>query len=667
MKTLLTMVAACGLAWSIQGADFEKAVNDLIPRLADTNVPARYPAQMEMQDLASDASKPGNSAAREALGKLLAAKVADPTVAQPARVWLVRQLEHMGGAEAVDALTKVMNGDDAELRECARRALEKNPSPLASTSLRNALQKNDKPAWKIGLINALGQRRDAGAVGAIAGYLDDTEIGTTAIWALGRIATPEVVNLLMPLVGKNLAAGEALSETANQMRVKGNLPVAKVIYLRLIEPGKLASVRAAALSGLAQLDAAGAEPFINQALTSNQPHLQQVAIQAAAKGGRASVKTLVDAFPKLPASAQTQILGVLDASAESTIVSASANADDGVRLAAIEAMGRVGSAASVPALLGAAGSDKAADTTAAAMALTKISGPGAPAAIVKAAGEGAGATRVVAINALAARQDRASAAVLLKGAGDTDATVRKAAFGALGKVAADADFNALAKLVLKAPTADATSALEAVAARLKDKAAAAKTLLSLVGNHDAVISAVLPALGLLGGPDALKLVVRLSASPDATVQEQALRALGNWPDFEATKTLLAVATNPQSAEPAYVLAMKGVVQLVRSLDNAPAAARADVALAAFAATRRDDEKRLLLPALATVPHPKAIAFLKPLLNDQNWKIEAGLAAASLAELLTETDKTAAKDLAGDLLKANISGSLNRRANMVMRQ
>ena len=64
---------------------------------------------------------------------------------QPARVWIVRQLEHLGAAESVPTLTKLLIEPDAELREVARRALEKNSAPMASVSLQAALRKGGRP------------------------------------------------------------------------------------------------------------------------------------------------------------------------------------------------------------------------------------------------------------------------------------------------------------------------------------------------------------------------------------------------------------------------------------------------------------------------------------------------------------------------------------------
>jgi len=236
----------------------ERAVNELIPKLADPKVESRYDAQMALQDIASNASKPGNGAARKALGKILAAKAADASVPQPARVWIVRQLEYMGGVEAVGALTKVMSGKDAEVRECARRALEKNPAPAATASLRAALEKASDATWKIGLINSLGQRADGKSVKLIAKSLGEAKTAPAAALALGNIANSRAVETLWGAFGKTPEAGEALIVAANQLAAKGDTAAARAIYQRIAEQAKSKALRAAAEFGLKKADSAKA-------------------------------------------------------------------------------------------------------------------------------------------------------------------------------------------------------------------------------------------------------------------------------------------------------------------------------------------------------------------------------------------------------------------------
>jgi HEAT repeat protein len=223
----------------------------LIGRLADEKVENRYDAQMELQNMASKASTPGNESQRKAFGKALAEKAADKSVPQPARVWIVRQLEYMGRGEAVKSLTVVMNGDDAELRECARRALEKNPEPAATSSLRSALQKADDPARKIGLMNSLGERGDTESVKLIAQELDNPKTAAAAALALGKIGTKAAADALWGSLNKIPEAGEALINVANQLAAKGD-DAADAVYRRIAGEAKSKSVVTAAEAGRAK-------------------------------------------------------------------------------------------------------------------------------------------------------------------------------------------------------------------------------------------------------------------------------------------------------------------------------------------------------------------------------------------------------------------------------
>jgi HEAT repeat protein len=667
LRNLLVLLSVCSLPLSGFGADYDTIVNDLIPKLADTNVPARYPAQMELQAVAANASKPGNAADREALGKVLAARAVDASVPQLARVWIVRQLEYMGAAEAVESLTALLNGEDAELRECARRALEKNPTPAASASLLAALAKGGDPSWRIGLINSLGWRSDAAAVSLITKCLAEKETASAAALALGRIGSPAAIDALLSARDRTAAVDEALILAANQLLAAKNATAAKAIYAKLFAPGARVATRTAALSGLIKSDPASASRYISEGLSSSEPRLQQVAVQAASKGDQEQSQILAALLPKLSSSAKAQVLGVLDASAEKQVIEAAADPDAAVRQAAMESLGRIGSAASVPVLIAIASGDVATDKPFANAALATISGQGALAALEKSAFEGPDKARVVGMSALAARKDTAVIPGLLKSVGDDNDTIKKAAFDALGKLGGDTEIEPLGKLVLTSKSPAAAGCLEAVAIRVKDKTVASQKLLALAGANDQALSELLAPLTALGGAEALAAVTKLISNTNPDLQQSAIRALSNWPDFSATKPLLEIASNSNTPETHYILAIQGIVRLVKSAEDEPAQSRAETALAAMQATRRDEEKKLVISALGSAPNPKAVAAIKALLNDAKFKMDAGAAAGNLAQALLETDKPAAKDLAAALKEANISQNLNRRADMILRR
>jgi HEAT repeat protein len=367
-------------------------------------------------------------------------------------------------------------------------------------------------------------------------------------------------------------------------------------------------------------------------------------------------------LPKLASTAKARVIAILDASAETPVIGAASDTDEAVRRAALEALGRIGSGASVPALLAAAAAEAKPGKSTAATALARIKGDGAAAAIRQAAGTGDAKLRAAAITALAARSDSAALPAILRYSGDPDATVKNAAFAALGKMGTQSELAPLARLAISGKSQDASAALEAIASRATDKTTAAKQLLSAAGPDEQALASMLEALSTLGGDEALAAVTQLTASSNSQVRDDAIRALGNWSDFGAVKPLSAIAADKDAKLSQYVLAMQGIARLVKSSENEPAQARVDAATAALDTARRDDEKKLMLSALAAVPDARAAAAIKPLLSDANLKNEAGAAAMTLAESLRRTDRRTARDLAQAVKAANISNSLNERAD-----
>jgi HEAT repeat protein len=685
IKTLLSTLSLFALAL-VAFAGAEQTVNDLLPRLATDTVRDRYSAQMELQNLALSAARPGAEAERAELATILAAKAADATVPQPARVWVVRQLEYTGAAESVTALTSLLNGQDEELKECARRALEKNPAPAATEVLRVALKQGGEPAWKIGLLQSLGERRDSGAIELIKLQLSSKETTLAASSALAKIADPQAVAALWGAYDEGIAgAADALIAAGNRLVSAGDKVAAKDLFNRLYlagttglgaspqaakQPVAPMQVRSAALIGLAAADPASARSFIDEALQQQKPALQFAAVTAAeAAHGKAGVTTaLVPLLPKLSPSAKVFVLRALDASAEAQIISAAGDPDESVRLAAFEALSRVGSSASMAILVNAAAVSASGPQKAAAAALARISGPGADAAIAKSASEGDTKTRVVAINALAQRNDQSVSPALLQYAGEADPTVSAAAYAALGKLGTDKELEGLIQLVLTRKTPGAVSALQAVANRATDKAAAAQKLIALTKTAEPQqLASLYEILALLGGKEASTTVSIAAGSSNEQVKDAATRALANWPDFAATTPLLVIASDVHVTLVHNALVVQAVARLVKSSEQEPAANRLKAALAAMKAARRDEDKKLLLSALASVPDKAAGEAIKLYLSDPKYQQEAGLAAVTLADSLRRTDRPAARDLAQAIKNASISEDLTRRADAILRR
>lgn len=685
-KTVLATLSLCAAALAAF-AGVEQTVSDLLPKLAAAKVEERCSAQIDLQNLALNAARPGAEAERAELAGILAAKATDPAVPQPARVWIVRQLEHIGGAESVAALTTLLNGPDAELKECARRALEKNPAPAATETLRVALRQGGETAWIIGLIQSLGERRDTAAVELIKPLLGGKETALTASFALSKIADPKAVAALWEAYDAGASgAADGLVAAGNYLLLAGKNVAAKDLFERLYLAGAAETtsgsppaaktplatvqVRSAALIGRAAADPTTARPFVVGALESSTPELQFAAVTAATVAyGKAGLSAaLAPLLPKLPPTAKIYVLRVLDASEEKQVITTAGDPDESVRVAAFERLGHIGSTLSVPALFKAAMENPSRTQKTASAALERVSGAGAGAAIAKLAGEGNPKTRTVAINALAGRNDQTAGAALLRYAAEPDPEVSAAACAALARVGTDNELDGLIRLELSGKAPCAGAALQAVASRATDKAAAAQKLIAQSKTAEPRQLALLfDILATLGGKDALIAVSTAAASSNDEVKDAAIRALANWPDFLAARSLLVIAYDPNGKRVHSVLAIQGVARLVKSSDKEPAPARLNAAFAAMKAATRDEEKKLLLSALASVPDKKAADAIKLHLAVPKFQKEAGLAAMNLAESLPGPDQPIAKDLAQAVKDAGLSDDLTRRADAILKR
>jgi hypothetical protein len=304
----------------------------------------------------------------------------------------------------------------------------------------------------------------------------------------------------------------------------------------------------------------------------------------------------------------------------------------------------------------------------AAAALSRISSSDAGAALAKLAAQGEPKSRAVAINALAAHNDASAAPALLKYAGESDLEVSAAACTALAKVGTDHELDGLIQLVLAGKTPCAAAALQAVASRATDKSAAAHKVIGLTQTAEPrQVAPLFEILVMLGGQEALVAVSTSAASSNEQVRDAAIRALAAWPDFPAAKGLLVVASDMHAKPVHKVLAVQGIARLVKASENEPAAARLKIALAAMNLASRDEDKKLLLSAIASVPDKAAGEAIKPFLSVPRFQQEAGLAAMNLAETLRKTDKPTAKDLAQAVKQAALSADLTRRADAILKK
>ena len=232
-------------------------VERLVREMSSDDAGARGRANDALQNLCLRAGRPGAESERAAVSQAMAMKLGQSTP-KPARLWLLRQLGHIGRAECVGVLTKVLADSDQHVREAACRALEVNPAPQAGAAIRKALGGATDPKWILAITNSLGAHGDEKSAGAVAKLLgnSDTAVASAAAAALGKIGGIEAAEALAGALKKasggfRRAVTDSYLLCAEKSLAEGYKSDASKIYKKLYNPRETETVRLAAMQGLA--------------------------------------------------------------------------------------------------------------------------------------------------------------------------------------------------------------------------------------------------------------------------------------------------------------------------------------------------------------------------------------------------------------------------------
>ena len=288
-----------------------------------------------------------------------------------------------------------------------------------------------------------------------------------------------------------------------------------------------------------------------------------------------------------------------------------------VRTAAIEALGSLGDAADAPALAQWAA---AAEPVAAAVSasLVQLKGPTVNAAIVAELKKSAvPAIRVKLLQVLAARNAKGSVTGILPCAEDADANVRMAAMTTLAQLAAPEQAADMLKGLLKAapgPEREAAAkAVMIVCDRNKDSARRAEPLLAALAQlSEGERTALLPTLGRVGGPSALKIVNAAIADQNPSRHEAGIRALCNWPDASIAPALQELAQTGDAGQ--RIAALRALIRVAVLPDKRSDAEKLDLLRKTMTMATRDEERKLVIKRARAVRTMESLRFAVPYLN-----------------------------------------------------
>jgi len=559
---------------------------------------------------------------------------------------ICRQLSLMGSAAATPVLAKMLAVE--ETADMARYALERIPGPAVDQALRAMLPKAAGRTL-IGIVNTLGRRRDVAAVAALRALIPGSspEAALAAAHALGQIGGPGAAGALSAVRPRTsgplrMEVDDARLQCAEQMNASGDRKSAFAVFRQLSAPAEPEMIRVAALGGLAASGGADAIPLLSAALRAAEPPVRRQAIrQLSVIPGPGVVKLLGEAAAGMDPGDKLLVISALadrgDQSAAGVVSAATRDAIPAVRIAALQALEKIGNATSVDLLAVAAASEAGdAERGAARLSLARLPGRDVDGAIIAGMAAGESKVRLELITAAAERGSADAAPALLQAATDANREVRRAALRALRTTAAPPHIPGLLALLAQNQTASERAEIgRALAAVLRSPGAPAlaPVITAYQASQDTGLkAALLAALAQTGNEEALPVLRGALKDADSDLRRGAILALTEWPNSKPLPDLLDLARSAPDAA-AQVLALRGYIRLVGLPEGRPPAETVRLLADALRLARQADEKKAVLSQLALLSAPEALALAETALNDPDVAGEAKLAVDRIRQRL----------------------------------
>ncbi len=531
----------------------------------------------------------------------------------------------------VPALGKMLGED--RLGEFARAALERIPGAAASGALRDALERLEGPALAA-VIHSVANRHDREGVDRLIALTgaEDPEVAAAAVHALGRIGGPEATAGLKNLVAASASAGtaEAYLSCGSLALEAGKKEAAAKVFATLADAKYPAAVRRGALIGqLAMADDPGL--LLAQWLDGDDAVAQRVATDnltrqpsewlLAASKGKPLDRAIVFA-EILAARGQQAALPLL-------VEAVQQKNDPALRARGIMAIPNVGDRECVGLLIEALGDDSAV----ARLAVSALSSM--PAGLVEdpvtqAFKESAGAKRGFVADVLVARRMAGSIPLMLDMAKiENDGALRADVVFVLVNLGDDTTLPKLVSLLVEVKDRQHRDRLETTYLEIAKKHDNTVEPILAAMKDEAGTVTLLPVLGRVGGPEALKKVEEALASGNSAMRAAGIRGLCNWPDASVAEKLAALVKEERDRG-ARLSALRAYIRVVSLGSDRADAKTLDMLQWAFDVAERPEEKALVADRVSTVRTMDSLRWLVELLNDQAVAQEACRSIVELA-------------------------------------
>jgi HEAT repeat protein len=598
--------------------------------------------------------------------------IQSPTASAVDRANAFEKIGDLAGDDAVEPLAGYLG--DKKWSHYARFALQKMPGRSATSALLKSLDTLQGDT-KIGVIVTLGRRHDAVAVEPLAKLLGQPEISlaAAAAEALGAIGTPAAVVALTSAfdaeqdTARQAAFGSALLLAGQRLVKSGQTDVAVAVFDRLRASGLPESYRVAATkNAILARGAPGSDLLVEQLKSADDRYFAVGLAVARVLPGETVTDNVIQVL-EAETGAERQVLLVLalsdraDNRALPAVLSRLQSDTLAVRLAAISAVGALGSSTDVPALLLAANGETA---DAALAALTALPGAEVDAALIETArGSDAAA---IAVRALGKRRATEAVDLLFQLAKSDTAVVGHEAIVALGAVAPEERFLDLIALLKAAQNDTRKAALQeavhAAITRSTQPDVCAETLGAMIaGSSGADRDYLFEQIRTAGGAKAVALMRQYATGKDESLQDAATKTLGEWLSADAGPVLLEVAKgNGKFAN----RALGGYIRLFRQFEL-PEPERVAMAAESLKVASRAAERNAAIEAMTRFPCVGTFDLALGQLAAPGSETAAAEAVLTIARTVLDLDPQKGKAGLQKLIDANINDGVTASAKALL--
>jgi HEAT repeat protein len=559
-----------------------------------------------------------------------------------------KELSIVGTGESAAELAKLLSNE--RLSSWARIALEAIPGQEVDGALRKAAESLEGRQL-VGVINSIGIRGDKQATGLLAKRLGDAnaDVASAAAVALGHIGGAEAAGpLKQELAGAPATVRSAIAEglvlCAEQFAASGNsaeavsifdqVRKAEVPHQRMLEATR-GAILARGNDGI---------PLLLEQLRSSDKGLFYIGLGTArefpgSEIDKALAAELDRATPERAALVITAMADRPKTVDREAIVKAASRGAKPVRLAAIEALGRVGNGTVLEPLLAVAREADPELKEAAKEALVALPGDSINTEIAERVSAAGANVDPLLLEVVGERRIDAVPA-LIKALDNPNRAVRSAALAALGSTVPDKYLSVLIAQVVNQKDSElqpaAQAALKEAAARMPDREACAAQIATAMNTAPAPIKSVLlETLAAVGGTKAVQTIGAAAKSSDATLQDVSTRVLGEWLTLDAAPVLLDLSKTPGKYQGR---ALRGYLRLARQFASSDQQ-RAEMCASALEAARQPADQKLVIDVMRRYPSLDMLRLAVKAADIPALKEDAKSAAVTIADKLPKTDET----------------------------